>query len=238
MEKRAELAGMSHLNYRERMANMGNRRATFKLYAYSAFENDGLLADEQAALTAEQRALSTGLRGKRSKRALKAKRAMAKRHRRIANRRKERNHQITSRDHKLIVTEELAVWNMTPSAKGTGERPGKNVKAKAGLNRAILDATPGSFLNMPATQAQQAGCELVVVDTRKERPSPTCPCCGAVRKKALSERQHRCGCGFVATRDQASALAMLGAGLRLAVREPAWARKTASETLHKSRVAA
>jgi hypothetical protein len=68
---------------------------------------------------------------------------------------------------------------------------------------------------------KEAGCELVVLVTRKERSSQTCPCCGAVRKKALSERQHRCGCGFVATRDQASALAMLGAGLRLAGREPA-----------------
>jgi putative transposase len=93
---------------------------------YDACENDRPLADEQDALTADQRALSTALRGKRSKRALKAKRAMAKRHRRIANRRKERNHQITSRlvrDHKLIVTEELAVSNMTASAKGTAEKP-------------------------------------------------------------------------------------------------------------------
>jgi putative transposase len=232
---------MSHLNYSERMANMANGRATFKLYPYGVFQNDGLLADEPAAVAAEQRALSTAPRGKRSKRALKAKRAMAKRHRRIANRRKDRNHQITSRlvrDHKLIVTEELAVWNMTASAKGRGEKPGKNVKVKAGLNRAFLNATPGSFLNMLATQAQQAGCELVVLDTRKERSSPTRPCCGAVRKKAPWERQHRCGCGFMATRDQASALAMLGAGLRLAGREPAWTRVTAPETLHKSRVAA
>ena len=41
------------------------------------------------------------------------------------------------RTHKLIVAEELAPSNMTASAKGTAEKPGRNVKAKAGLNRAI-----------------------------------------------------------------------------------------------------
>jgi putative transposase len=208
---------------------------------YAGFENDRPLANEQDALKAEQRKLSAALRGKRSKRAFKMRKAMARRHRKIANRRKDRNHQITARlvrAHKLIVTEELIVTNMTASAKGTLEEPGKNVKQKAGLNRAILDATPGSFLNMLACKAEEAGCELIVLNTRKEKPSQTCPSCRLVRKKALDEREHQCGCGFTATRDQASALAMLVAGLRLSGREPAWARESVPETLHQSRVAA
>jgi len=40
----------------------------------------------------------------------------------------------------VIVTEALSIGNMT---KGTVDKPGKNVKRKAGLNRAILDAAPG-----------------------------------------------------------------------------------------------
>lgn len=208
---------------------------------YGSFENDRHLNTEQEALKIEQRALSTALRGKRSKRALKAKRAMARRHRKVANRRKNRNHQITARlvrDHKLIVTEELAVQNMTASAKGTVEKPGKNVKQKAGLNRAILDATPGGFLNMLSYKAEEAGTTVEVLNTRKHKPSQTCPCCPRVRKKALSERMHRCECGFVSTRDQASALSMLGVALRLSGREPAWVRESAPETVHQSRVAA
>jgi putative transposase len=204
---------------------------------YAGFENDRPLANEQDALKAEQRKLSAALRGKRSKRAFKMRKAMARRH---ANRRKDRNHQITARlvrVHKLIVTEELIVTNMTASAKGTLEEPGKNVQ-KAGLNRAILDATPGSFLNMLACKAQEAGCELIVLNTRKEKPSQTCPSCRLVRKKALDEREHQCGCGFTATRDQASALAMTVAGLRLSGREPAWARESVPETVHQTRVAA
>jgi putative transposase len=186
-------------------------------------------------LKTESRALSKALRGRRSKRAAKTRMGLARRHRRVANRRKDRNHQITARlvrAHKLIVTEELMPSNMTASAKGTADKPGKNVKAKAGLNRAILDATPCSFLNMLNTKAEEAGCELVILNTRKERPSQTCPSCATVRKKALAEREHRCECGFNATRDQAAALAMLVAGLRLSGREPAWARASEPETVH------
>jgi putative transposase len=208
---------------------------------YEGFENDRYLATEHDALKVEQRALSSALRGRRSRRAAKMKGAMARRHRKIANRRKDRNHQISARlvrAHKLIVTEELAVTNMTASAKGTIEKPGKNVAQKAGLNRAMLDATPGSFLNMLATKAEEAGCELVILNARKERPSQTCPSCRTVRRKALSEREHRCGCGFIATRDQAAALAMLAAWLRLSGREPTWARASGPETVHQSRSAA
>jgi transposase len=53
---------------------------------------------------------------------------MAKRHRKVANRRKDFLHQTTARlvrGHSLIVTEDLTVANMTASAKGTKEKPGK-----------------------------------------------------------------------------------------------------------------
>jgi putative transposase len=194
--------------------------------AYDAFANDRLLAAEQDALRNGQRALSRALRGRRSKRAAKQRRAMARRHRKVANRRKDRNHQVTARlvrEHRLIVTEELAVKNMTASAKGTVDEPGTRVAQKAGLNRSILDTAPGSFLSMLRWKAEEAASELIVLDTHKHKPSQTCPCCDGVQWKSLSEREHRCAvCGFRATRDQASALTMLKAGLRLAGREPAW----------------
>src|SRR5215470_17597246 len=84
-------------------------------------------------------------------------------------------------------------------------------------------------------QSLISGCELIVLNTRTEKPSQTCPCCGTVRKKALAERAHRCGRGFAATRDQAAALAMLAAGLRLTGREPTWARASEPETVHQCR---
>jgi putative transposase len=196
--------------------------------AYDAFANDRLLKGEQEALRVERRQLSHALRGKRSRRARRARLALAKRHRKVANRRKNHVHQVTAklvRQHDLIVTEELSIANMTTSAKGTVDRPGKNVKQKAGLNRAILDTAPGSFVNVLCVKAAEAGCQVILLDTRRYRSSQTCPSCARVRKKALSERGHQCGCGFAATRDQAAALSMLVDGLKLLGREPAWAAR-------------
>ena len=39
----------------------------------------------------------------------------------------------------MIVLEDLKVSNMSKSAKGTIDEPGKSVKAKSSLNRSILD---------------------------------------------------------------------------------------------------
>ena len=47
------------------------------------------------------------------------------------------SHQIV-RDHQIICIEDTATANMTRSAKGTIEKPGRNVRQKSGLNRTIL----------------------------------------------------------------------------------------------------
>lgn len=62
-------------------------------------------------------------------------------HGRVASMRRDFLHQRTTelvRSHALIAIEDLAVKRMTASAAGTEEEPGRNVKAKAGLNRVIL----------------------------------------------------------------------------------------------------
>ncbi|MBC0234893.1 transposase, partial [Escherichia coli] len=45
----------------------------------------------------------------------------------------------SSKNHAMIVIEDLKVSNMSKSAKGTTEQHGRNVKAKSGLNRSIRD---------------------------------------------------------------------------------------------------
>jgi putative transposase len=116
---------------------------------------------------------------------------------------------------------------MTATAKGMVETPGKHVQPKAGLNRAILDTTPGGFLSNLVSKAAEAGCEIITLETRKHKPSQTDPVAGTVRKKTLTDRAHTLPEGRVIGRDQAAALSMLAAGLRLKGREPAW---SASET--------
>jgi putative transposase len=90
------------------------------------------------------------------------------------------------------------------------------------LNRAILDTAPGGFLSNLAYKAEEAGCEIVILETRKHKPSQTDPVDGTVKKKALKERTHTLPDGRVIGRDHAAALSMLAAGLRLKGREPAW----------------
>jgi len=44
-----------------------------------------------------------------------------------------------SKNHAMIVIEDLKVSNMPRPAKGTTEQHGRNVRAKSGLNRSIPD---------------------------------------------------------------------------------------------------
>lgn len=63
-------------------------------------------------------------------------------HARIANVRRDFLHKATttiSKNHALVCIEDLQVRNMAKSARGTAARPGRNVKQKTALNRAILD---------------------------------------------------------------------------------------------------
>lgn len=198
---------------------------------FSEIANDRLLAQKQDAIKQAQRELSRHLRGKRSKRAKKAKTLLAKRSRRLANRRKDRNHKITAklvRDHAVIITEDLSIANMTATAKGTAEEPGKNVAQKAGLNRAILDTAPGGWLSLLTSKAEEAGGRVILVDPRKHRPSQTDPVDGSVCKKALSNRIHVLPDGRIIGRDQAAAWVLWNIGQRILGEERA--RTCLSET--------
>lgn len=176
------------------------------------------LAQEAEALKDEQRAFSRSVRGARRTRRMERERnLLAKRARKVANRRKNHAHVVSARMVRgagLICTEKLNVRNMTGSARGTVEKPGSRVAQKAGLNRSILDTAPAAFLNMLRYKAEEAGTEFLEVDTRKHKPSQTCPHCGRVEKKALSMRVHDCPeCGFTCGRDVAAALNLLWIGL-------------------------
>lgn len=72
----------------------------------------------------------------------KQKRKIQRLHSHIANIRRDYLHKITSeisKNHAMIVIEDLKVSNMSKSAKGTTDQHGKNVRAKSSLNRTILD---------------------------------------------------------------------------------------------------
>lgn len=121
---------------------------------------------------------------------------------------------------RLIATESLTVMNITRSASGTVDSPGRNVAQKSGLNREILATAPGAFFSMLRYKAAEAGVEYVEIPSRIVKPSQTCSGCGAQRRKLLSERLHVCSCGLNLTRDQNAARVNLLWALAHTGREP------------------
>ena len=111
-----------------------------------------------------QQAVSRKKRG--SKNRAKARQRLADCHARIAAMRRDFLHQATTKlvaDHALIAIEDLAVKNMTASAAGTAHAPGKNVKAKAGLNRTILRNGWSMARSMLEYKSSWSGVMLVAV---------------------------------------------------------------------------
>lgn len=140
-------------------------------------------------------------------------RQAARLHERIANQRREFLHQATTRlvtTCAVIATEELQTKNMSRSAKGTLEKPGRMVKQKAGLNREILSAGLGMAHHMLAYKAVEAGTRLHMSNTRQLKPSQRCSGCWEIVPKTLAQRVHVCPhCGHTMLRDQNSALVVL-----------------------------
>ena len=76
---------------------------------------------------------------------------LAKEWRKLRNRRRDFHHKTTRGlvdTCDTIALEDLRVAAMTAAASGTVEHPGRNVAAKAGLNRSILDAGWGQFTSI------------------------------------------------------------------------------------------
>jgi putative transposase len=110
----------------------------------------------------------------------RAKRKLAKLYRKVANRRRDFHHQTARRlvdTCDTIAVEALNISGMTRSASGTLREPGRNVAAKSGLNRSILDAGWGQFLVILLAKAEGAGRQVITVNPRDT--SITCHLCGA-----------------------------------------------------------
>jgi putative transposase len=140
--------------------------------------NPRFLTSVKDELVATQQAVARRQSGSGNRR--KAKRKLAKLHRKIANRRLDFHHKTARRlvdSSDVIAVEDLATANMTRSASGTTVEPGRNVAAKAGLNRSILDAGWGQFISILVAKAEGAGRRVVKVDPRDT--SRTCHRCRA-----------------------------------------------------------
>lgn len=109
----------------------------------------------------------------------KAKTRVQRISRQIANARNDYLHKAShsiSKSHALLCVEDLQVSNMSRSAQGTADKPGRNVRQKSGMNRSILDQGWGEFRRQLEYKAQWAGGDVLAVPA--QNTSRQCPACG------------------------------------------------------------
>ena len=138
-----------------------------------------------------------------------------KTHRKIADIRNDYIHKVSSelsKNHAVIVLEDLKVKNMTKSAKGTQQEPGRNVAAKSGLNKSILDQGWYELKRQLQYKQEWKGGQLILIDPR--RTSMTCSACGHVSAdNRQSQEKFQCvSCGHIQNADLNAAINILAAG--------------------------
>ena len=145
----------------------------------------------------------------------KAKNRVQKLHFRIANIRRDSLHKTSSeisKNHAMIAIEDLQVRNMSKSAAGTVENPGRNVRAKSGLNKSILDQGWFEFRRQLEYKQQWRGGWVIAVTP--QNTSRTCQACGHVAKEnRKTQAKFECvECGYRENADLNAARNILAAG--------------------------
>ena len=160
-------------------------------------------------LTRAQRRLSACRKG--SHRWRKRRAVLANRQHRERVRNRNECHRTTTelvRRFGLIAVEDLPIKNMTASARGTMEEPGRNVAQKAGLNRSITEQTWGIMRNQLTYKAAWAGRELVAID--RKYTSQRCSGCGVVSTDHRQRKGYDCAeCGMSEDADVNAAINIL-----------------------------
>ena len=136
-------------------------------------------------------------------------------HSRIGNARRDYLHKTStaiSKNHAMVCIEDLKVRNMSKSAAGTLDAPGRNVRAKSGLNKAILDQGWYEFRRQLDYKLAWKGGWLIAVPP--QNTSRTCPCCGHVSAaNRQTQARFKCvECGFEENADVVGAINVLRAG--------------------------
>src|SRR5574343_601455 len=144
----------------------------------------------------------------------KAKARVQRIHSHIGNARRDFLHKTSttiSQNHAMVCIEDLLVRNMSKSAAGTTESPGRNVRAKSGLNKAILDQGWAEFRRQLDYTLAWNGGHLIAVPP--QNTSRTCPCCGHVSaENRQTQAKFLCvECGFEENADVVGAINILRA---------------------------
>jgi putative transposase len=159
----------------------------------------GLARRERKRMRRLDRKLARAQRG--SKRRARVKLAMARLRARETDRRKdwaEKASTDIARRFDVIRVEDLKIGHMTRSAKGTRGNPGRNVRAKSGLNREIMRSGWGLLVRRLEDKAPGR--------VEKIKPAFTSQCCSACGHIAAESRKSQAlfacvACGFACNAD-------------------------------------
>jgi len=159
----------------------------------------GLIAREGRRMRRLERKLARAKRG--SNRRARVKHAIARLRARESDRRTdwaEKASTDIARRFDVIRVEDLRIGAMTRSGKGTRDSPGRNVRAKAGLNRGILRSGWGLLARRLVDKAPGRVEKITPYFT-----SQRCSACGQVdRKSRESQAVFRCtACGYACHAD-------------------------------------
>lgn len=174
-----------------------HKASLYRLRRYQRAVARKIEAAKEAAGIAKDKPFPKGFKVPVSGRLKKAQVRVAKIHQKIRRQRADFLHKLSTQiaqSHAVFCIEALRVKNMSASAKGDAEKPGKKVKAKAGLNRSILDqgwatwATQleykmnwlgGRVIKVPAayTSQQCAECGHIHPGNRKGEEFKCLACC-------------------------------------------------------------
>jgi putative transposase len=189
-------------------------------------DNPRFFRKSRGRLKKKQQRLSK--RRNKSGRRKRSAQLVGKGHKTVRNQRRDFHHKearILVETFETIVFEDLSMYHMVRKPKPKQDADGKylpnGAAAKSGLNKSILDAGWGSFIELVKHKAECAGVTVYEVDPRK-----TSQICSACHKegehKDLSIRTHVCvHCGVVLDRDHNAAINILDRGLGRSLREPA-----------------
>jgi len=151
---------------------------------------------------------------KGSKRRAKLNKRVARLHLRVANQRRDFHHKTVINllaKYRVVAHEDLNIKNMSARCKPKQDEVGNFIpngqSRRSGLNKSILDAGWGSFLEILRFKAEKAG--LLVVGVNPNGTSQNCSSCGDKVPKTLKDRWHSCpNCGLEIGRDHNSAIAI------------------------------
>jgi putative transposase len=165
------------------------------------------------ALAREQQRLARKEKGSQNWKKQKSK--ISRLHHTIANVRSDFLHKLTtevSQNQATVYVERLNIRDMSASARGTAKEPGRNVRAKSGLNKSILDQGWFEFKRQLDYKLDWKGGQLVEVDYRYT--SQKCSSCGhTAMENRQSQAVFKClVCGYEANADVNAARNILTVG--------------------------